>query len=42
MRAPVEFAVCLKAYVDEVTGACPLCDHRDHEEWSEDENVTAQ
>jgi hypothetical protein len=30
----IEFAVNLKAYIDKMGGACPLCGYRDHEESS--------
>jgi hypothetical protein len=31
--------VSLKAYIEKISGGCPLCGHRDHEE-SKDEKAT--
>jgi hypothetical protein len=34
---PTSFAVCLAAYIEKVTGTCPLCDHDDDAEVSDDD-----
>jgi hypothetical protein len=35
--SPIEFAVSLKAYVDKLSGVCPLCGYRDHQKPSKEE-----
>jgi hypothetical protein len=40
--APVELAVSLKVYIDEKSGFCPLCGHRDHERSSKYEKETEE
>jgi hypothetical protein len=39
---PIEFAVSLRAYIDNVSGTCPLCGHSEEEESSDDAESTSE